>query len=115
MPLRPELQSIFDELIADHPDGLTLDDVSDATWNRSLSYSDIDELIGALERAGVDLDAPEVPPRPEELAAVLAAARALSDETGKRPSVAEIAVRAGLSPPVVMRVLRMGRSIGASK
>ena len=115
MPLRPELQSIFDQLITDHPDGLTLDDVSDATWNQPLSYADIDELIAALEEAGIDLDAPEAPPRPEELAPVLAAARALTAETGKRPSVAEIAARAGLPPSVVMRALRMGRSIGASK
>jgi hypothetical protein len=115
VPLRPELQAIFDELMSTHPDGPSLDDVSDATWNRSLSYADIDELIGALEEAGVDLDPPEAPPRPEELLQVLTAARALSGEQGQRPAVAEIAARAGVSVAVVRRVLLLGRSIGASK
>ncbi len=115
MPLRPELQTIFDQLMTAHPEGPSLDDVSDATWNRSLSYADIDELIGALEEAGVDLDPPEAPPRAEELVQVLTAARALTQEQGQRPGVAEIAARAGVPVSVVRRVLLLGRSIGASK
>ena len=51
--LRPDLQAIFDALLAAHPaGGITLDDLSDATWDRPFSYADIDELIGALEEAG---------------------------------------------------------------
>ena len=115
MPLRPELQAIFDELMKAHPDGLTLDELSDETWNRPLSYADIDELIGALEEAGVDLDSAGPPPRPDELVQVLATARALAQETGKRPTVDEIATRSGLNATVVRRALRLGRSIGAPK
>jgi hypothetical protein len=115
VPLRPELQSIFDELMKAYPEGLTLDELSDETWSRSLSYADIDELIGALEEAGVDLEAAEAPPPPEELAQVLSTARALTQETGKRPSVGDIAARAGLTAAIVRRALRMGRSIGSSK
>jgi Sigma-70 region 3 len=115
MPLRPELQAVFDALLKAHPDGPTLDDLSDETWNKSLSYADIDELIAALEEAGFDLEAAEPPPRPEELAQVLAAARALTGETGKRPSVDEIAARAGLPASSVLRALRMGRAFGAAK
>lgn len=37
------------------------------------------------------------------------AARALATETGKRHSIADIAERAGLSPIVVRRALRLGR------
>jgi hypothetical protein len=112
VPLRPELQAIFDQLMKDHPDGLTLDELSDETWNRALSYADIDELIAALEEAGVDLEAAESPPPPEELMQVLAAARALTSETGKRPAVADIATRSGLTPAIVFRALRAGRSMG---
>jgi hypothetical protein len=113
VPLRPELQAIFDALMEAHPEGLTLDEVSDETWNKGLSYADIDELIGALEEAGVDLDRSAPPPLPEELREVLMAARALTQETGKRPSVDEIAARTGLAPQVVRRALRLGRAAGS--
>jgi hypothetical protein len=116
MPLRPELQAVFDALLAAHPEGgITLDDLSDATWDRSFSYADIDELIAALEEAGHDLEGGEPPPRPQELVQALAAARTLTAETGKRPSVDEIATRSGLTPATVLRALRMGRAIGAPK
>jgi hypothetical protein len=114
-PLRPELQAVFDALMKAHPEGPTLDDLSDETWDKSLSYADIDELIAALEEAGFDLEGSEPPPRPEELVQALAAARALAAETGKRPSVDEIAARAGLTAATVRRALRMGRAIGAPK
>jgi hypothetical protein len=115
LPIRPELQLVFDALMAAHPDGLTLDELSEWTWNKPLSYADIDELIGALEEAGVDLEDSAPPPRPDELTRVLLAARSLDDETGKRPSVEEIALRSGLTPVIVRRALRFGRSMGAPK
>ena len=115
MPLRPELQSIFDALMKAHPRGPTLDDLSEETWNKPLTYADIDDLIVALEAAGVDLDRAEPAPPPEELVQVLTAARALGEETGKRPSVEEIASRAGLAPATVLRALRLGRALGAPK
>lgn len=111
MPLRPELQSIVDGLLEAHPDGLTLDQLSEELLRKPVSYADIDEIIGALEDAGVDLDAPEAPARPEDLARVLAAARALAEETGKRPSSEEIAERAGLTATAVRRALKLGRSL----
>jgi hypothetical protein len=108
--LRPELQTIFDALIAAHPDGLTLDELSDELSGKPVSYGDIDELIGALEEAGVDLDGPAPPSGPEELARVLATARALSAETGKRPTAEEIATRAGMTISAVRRALLFGRT-----
>ena len=112
MSLTPKLQSIFDEIMAAHPDGLTLDELSDELATRPVDYADIDELIGALEAAGVDLDGPETPTGPEDLARVLTTARALTGENGKRPSASEIAARSGLSLAAVRRALRFGRSIG---
>lgn len=111
MALRPDLQEIFEAIMAAHPDGLTLDVLSEELSNKPVTYADIDELIGALEEVGVDLEAPEPPARPEELLQVLTAARALLAETGKRPSVDQIAQRTSLSAPAVRRALRSGRLV----
>lgn len=111
MPLRPELQALFEAIRAAHPDGLTLDELSDETVRRPLSFADIEALIVALEEAGVSLDGPASPPRPEDLVEVLAAARALAQEQGRTPSVTDIATRAGRSPILVRRALRFGRSL----
>jgi hypothetical protein len=111
VPLRPELQSIFEAIMQAHPDGLTLDELSDELSTKPVTYADIDELIGALEDAGVNLDAPETPAGPDELARVLAAARALTEETGKRPSAEQIAERTGMTASAVRRALQFGRSV----
>lgn len=110
MALRPFLQEILDAILAAHPDGLTLNTLSEELVNKPVSHPDIDELIGAIEDLGIDLEAPEPPVRPEELFRVLTAARALVAETGARPSPEEIAERTGLTPAVVRRALRFGRS-----
>jgi hypothetical protein len=108
------LQAVFDAIMKAHPDGLDLNQLSDELVNRPVSYPEIEELIAALEEAGVDLEAPEPAARPEELVSALAAARALAAETGKRPTVEEIAARAGLTPTVVRRALQFGRSVSTS-
>jgi DNA-binding IclR family transcriptional regulator len=110
--LRPELQAIFDAIMKAHPQGLSLDELSEELSTKPVSYGDIDEIIEALEEAGVDLDAAESPPDPEQLVRVLAAARALAEEAGERPSVENIAGRVGLTPAVVRRLLQFGRSVG---
>jgi hypothetical protein len=110
--LSPHLQPIFDALMASHPAGLTLDELGEELVRKPVTFADIEELIGALEAAGVDLEGPGSPARAEDLKAVLTVARELTAETGKRPSAAEIALRAGLSPIVVRRALRLGRSAG---
>jgi len=108
--LSPFLQEILDAILAAHPDGLTLNALSEELVNKPVTHADIDELIGALEEKGIDLEGPEPPVRPEVLFRVLTAARALLAETGARPSPEEIAERTGLTPAVVRRVLRFGRS-----
>ena len=119
MPLRPELQSIYDAIVAAHPDGLTLNQLSDELVSRPVTYADIDELIGALEDAGFDLDGPEPEVPPEtlkaELKAVLLAARELSGDIGQRPSAQQLAERTGLAPTVVLRALRFGRAIARAR
>src|SRR5204862_4917903 len=110
--LSPHLQDIVDAIMAAHPDGLGLNELSDELLGKPVTYADIDEIIGALEEAGVDLDGDEPPTGPEDLARVLTAARALTTETGKRPSMTEIGARAGLGLAAVRRALRFGRSLG---
>jgi DNA-binding IclR family transcriptional regulator len=109
--LSPELQVIFDALMKAHPEGLSLNELSEELLMKNLSYADIEEIIGALEDAGVDLEGAETPARPAELVRVLAAARELTLEIGRRPSPSEIAERVGLTPAAVRRALQLGRSM----
>jgi hypothetical protein len=112
MSLSPHLQPLFDSITASYPEGLSLDELGEELLHEPVTFADIEELIGALEAAGLDLDRADSPARPEDLKAVLTAARELAAETGQRPSTAEISQRAGLSPIVVRRALRFGRSAG---
>ncbi len=94
--------------MAAHPDGLSLNELGEELLRKPVTYADIDEIIGALEEAGINLDNPTPQPRPEDLVQVLAAVRALTSETGNRPSVEEIAARAGLTVSAVRRALQLG-------
>lgn len=110
MALSPKLQVIFDAIMAAHPDGLTLNLLSEELIDKPVDHGEIEELIVALEEAGVDLEGPEPAPPPEQLFQVLAAARTLVTETGGRPTTAAIAARTGLTLTVVRRALRLGKS-----
>ncbi len=110
MALSPHLQPIFDALTAAHPRGLTLDELAEELVRKPVSFADVEELVGALETAGIDLEGPGTPATPEELVRVLAAARAFTAQNGRRPTIAEIAEHAGISPIVVRRALHFGRS-----
>src|SRR4051794_29557301 len=109
MDLPPNLQTIVDDIKAAHPDGLSLDELGEELIRKPVSHGDVELIITALEEHGFDLEDP-APGRPEELSRVLNAARALTAETGKRPSPEEIAERAGLTAIAVRRALRFGRS-----
>jgi hypothetical protein len=110
--LSPNLQAIVDAITASHPGGLTLDELGEELLHRPVTYADIDEIIGALEAQGFDLEGPAPPAGPEDLARVLTAARALGAELGRRPTAAEIAERAALTPIAVRRALRLGGLAG---
>jgi len=109
-PLPPNLQAIVDAIKAAHPDGLSLDELGEELLHKPVSFADIELIITALEDDGVDLESAAPAGRPEELARVLTAARALAAETGRRPTPQEIAERSGLTPIAVRRALRLGRS-----
>lgn len=108
MALSPHLQELFEAIRTSHPDGLTLDELSEELASKSVTYADIDELIGALEDAGFDLATTSAAARPAELVRVLEAVRAMITETGQRPSPEAIAARVGLTPTAVRKALRLG-------
>ena len=90
---------------------MTLDELSEELVDKSVTYADIDELVGALEAAGFDLAASGAAARPADLVRVLEAVRALIAETGQRPSAEAIAARVGLTPTAVRKALRLGGSV----
>jgi hypothetical protein len=106
MPSSAELQAILDGLLARPPGSLDLDDLADALTPTTATYADVEEMISALESAGVLVDRVNPADLAAELAQALAAARALTTKLGRRPSVDEIAARAGLTAIVVRRALR---------
>jgi hypothetical protein len=112
MALSRHLRPLFEALKEAHPDGLSLDELGEELLRKPVTFADIEELIGALEEAGFDLESTGPPGRPDELGRVLTAARALASETGQRPTVTAISERAGLSPIVVRRALRLGSASG---
>lgn len=77
-----------------------------------LSTAELDEWVTLLEQRGVSVEAKESPDLSRELAAVLPVARRLQTQTGKRPSVDDIAREARVPPEVVWRALRYGRVLG---
>jgi hypothetical protein len=107
MKLSPHLQPIFDALTTAHPHGLTLDELGEELIHKPVSFADVEELIGALEAAGIDLSGPGTPARSQDLVSVLGVVRAFMAENGRRPTIVEIAERTGLSPIVVRRALRL--------
>jgi hypothetical protein len=113
VPLRPELQDLFDAVRAAHPDGVRLDDLAAFLLDKPVTYADVETLIQEFSTIGIDLTAPE-PANQDDLVRVLAAARAIAAETGQRPSAAEIGARTNLSPLAVQRALRLGRSLGTA-
>jgi hypothetical protein len=113
VPLSPELQALFDAVRAKYPQGVSLDELAAFLIDKPVTYADIEAMIDAFAEIGEDLTATE-PDRPEDLVRVLAAARAITTETGHRPSIAELVARTSLSFPSVLRALQLGRSLGAS-
>jgi hypothetical protein len=112
--LSPKLRTIIDELKARYPEGLSLNQLADELVHRPVSFADVEVIIDGLEDDGVSLDLPDPVARPEDLMRVLATARELAQELGRRPSVEEIATRAALSADDVRRALLLSRMTSLS-
>lgn len=107
--LRPELEAVVRALLAATPAGghLTLDQLGEAIGTRAVSPPEIDAMLARLEAAGRVVEE-RTPERGEDaLGSVLASARALVAELGRKPTPAEIAAHAGLTEDSVRHALAL--------
>lgn len=114
MPDRDDdLRELLDSVVARFSEraALSLDELAEALEDPRVSYADVEAVIDALERAGVDVGEASDADLPGDLRQVMKAARALDGELGRRPTIDEIAARAALGRGVVHRALLYGRTI----
>lgn len=109
MTLSPALKQILDTILASQRRPLTLDALADAIGMQAVSPADIDALMAALEERGIEVAAPEPGAVSADLTQVLATARLLRVELGRKPSALEIASRSGLEHTAVRAALLFAR------
>lgn len=107
--MRAELVAIVDALLAASADTreITLDALGAAIGARAITSVEIDAMLSALEAANRKVVGPEGGAGEIWLKAVVSAARALGPELGRKPTVAEIAARSGLSAAEVHHALAL--------
>jgi hypothetical protein len=107
--LRPDLAAVVDALVlsAGSAGEVSLDDLGEAIGVRAVTPPEIEAILATLEARGVQVRGPEGGGGEERLGRVVAAARALGGELGRRASIAEIAERAGLSDTDVRHALAL--------
>jgi hypothetical protein len=111
IPLRDELQAIVLELLAgsERTGAISLDTLGDAIGTRAVSQAEIDAMLTQLEDAGRRVVGADDMRGEAHLKIVLATARAYSSEFGRRPKLAELAVRSGLSIEQVRHALTLAK------
>ena len=109
--LRPELQRVYAQLRAQSAVSgkVELDTIGHALGTLSVSTDEIDALVSALERDGREIVGPTGGGTEAQLKQVVSAARALKAELARRPTLREVAQRAGLSPEQVLIALALLR------
>jgi hypothetical protein len=109
--IRPELQAIIDVLLlaTEESHEVSLDTLGEAIGARAVSYVEIDEMLAVLESAGRRVVGATDLRGEEQLRTVVATAKVLSGELGRRPTINEIAERAGLSVAQVKHALLLTR------
>lgn len=105
--MRPFIDDILQELLTRHqPTGrVDLNDIAEVVGLRPISYEEVEHIIDRLEAAGLRVGEPLDTGDVDVLRAVLASARQLASELGRRPTVGEIALASGLAPHTVRRAL----------
>jgi hypothetical protein len=109
--VRRELEPIIDGLLdASATSGeVSLDAIGEAIGARAITPVEIEAIVAALEAAGRKVVAPGGGAGEAHLKEVLAAARVLGPELGRKPTVAEIATRSGLSEGEVRHALELAK------
>jgi uncharacterized protein (DUF433 family) len=90
---------------------VALDALGEALGTRAISADDVDEIMRALEQCGLRVIGPEGGGGEDRLRDVVTTARALVGELGRKPTVAEIAARSGLSADDVRQALALAQVI----
>ena len=88
---------------------VSLDALGQAIGIQNVSYAEIDAMITALEARNRRVEATSEGRGEEYLRLVVEAVRTLSRELGRRPSLAEIALRTALSLDQVRYALLLAR------
>jgi hypothetical protein len=110
--LRPELQTILESLLSASVAGgeVSLDTLGDAIGAKAVSFPEVEALIAQLEAAGRKVIGSLEDLRGEEhLKAVITSVRSLRASLGRKPSMREIALHAGLSLEQVRHALSLAK------
>lgn len=109
--MKPDLQAVLDSLLAESKatSEVSLDALGEALGTHAISTDDVDEIMSALEDAGRKVIGPEGGGNEERLKIVVATARTLVGELGRKPRTLEIAQRSGLSVDEVRHALALSQ------
>jgi len=109
--MKKELEEVVRFLLEESKDTgeVSLDTLGEALGVRAISTDDVDDVMRALERAGRRVVGPEGGGGEGRLKVVLTTARALVKELGRKPSVAEIVARSGLTEDEVRQALALSQ------
>ena len=109
--MKPELEEVVRVLLEAGKTGgeISLDALGEALGTRAISADDVDEIMRALERQGLRVVGPEGGGGEDRLRGVVTTARALVAELGRKPTVAEIAARSGLTVDEVRQALALAQ------
>jgi Sigma-70 region 3 len=112
--VRPVVESILVELIGRHKqDGrVHLNDIAEVIGDRALTYDEVEGLVTCLEAEGLEVGEPPDAREIGVMRDVLATARRLRGELGRRPKVDEIAKLSGHPARAVRRALENGSRLG---
>jgi hypothetical protein len=112
--MRQPLKDVLAVLLAASEDArvVTLDQIGEAVGTLAVSVADVDALIIALEAEGRRIAGPEGQRGVANLRRILPEVRALTESLGRRPTIAELAARTGLSEADVRHALALGNVMG---
>lgn len=113
--MRPDVLALAEKLMAQGRAVLSLDEIAETLGATAIDSDEIDALFAFLEARGVTVGDSTVGLASAALPQVLTAARALRTESGRTPSVEEIARRSGLAEDAVRRALLFAKTLSSGR